>query len=83
MPEVARYEPRTALDGGADGFDAYRRLFPVLPQFLTRPGVAILELGAGQAATAKTLAEQANFSVKLRPDLAGIPRALVLRPTPP
>ena len=31
MPDVARYEPRTALDGGADGFAAYRRLIPALP----------------------------------------------------
>ena len=32
MPDVARYEPRTALDGGADGLAAYRRLVPELPR---------------------------------------------------
>ena len=83
MPEVSRREPRAALDGGPDGFAAYRYLFPILPQLLTRQGVAILEIGAGQAATAKTLAEQANLCVELRPDLAGIPRALVMRLAPP
>ncbi len=30
MPEVARFEPRAALDGGPDGLDAYRRLIPAL-----------------------------------------------------
>ena len=34
MPEVACHEPRTALDGGADGYSAYRRLIPGLPRLL-------------------------------------------------
>ena len=36
MPEVARYEPRSRLDGGPDGLSAYRRLLPDLPRLLTR-----------------------------------------------
>ena len=83
MPEVARYEPRTALDGGADGFAAYRRLIPALPRLLTPTGVAVLEIGAGQAETAVGLARQAGLAAESRPDLAGIPRALVLRPALP
>ena len=83
MPEVARYEPRTALDGGTDGAAAYRRLVPGLARLLTPTGVAVLEIGAGQAETAVGLARQAGLATELRPDLRGIPRALVLRPAPP
>ena len=80
MPEVACHEPRSALDGGPDGFAAYRRLLPVLPRLLIPGSVAVLELGAGQAETAAELALQAGLAGDLRPDLMAIPRALVLRP---
>jgi release factor glutamine methyltransferase len=83
MPEVTCYEPGAALDGGADGFAAWRRLLPALPRILTEDGVAVLELGAGQAETATGLARQGGFTAELRPDLAGIQRALVLRPALP
>jgi release factor glutamine methyltransferase len=79
MPEVAGYEPRIALDGGADGFAAWRHLLPVLPRLLVRDGVAVLELGAGQATKAGQMAQQAGFVAVPRRDLADIPRALVLR----
>ena len=48
MPEVARYEPRRALDGGADGLDAYRAIAAALPSLLRSGGIAVLELGIGQ-----------------------------------
>jgi release factor glutamine methyltransferase len=80
MPEVARYEPRVALDGGPDGFAAYRRLIPGLPALLRPNGTAVLEIGAGQAETAIGLARRAGLATELRPDLRRIPRALVLRP---
>jgi release factor glutamine methyltransferase len=79
MPEVACHEPRSALDGGADGFAAWRCLLPALPRLLTPGAIAVLELGAGQAETAAELALQAGLAGDLRPDLMGIPRALVLR----
>ena len=80
MPEVARHEPRTALDGGADGLDAYRALLPELPRLLAKGGVAVLELGAGQADSALALAHSVGLEhVALRPDLGGVARALVLR----
>lgn len=43
------WEPRRALDGGADGLDLLRRLIVALPRQLSRDGVALLEIGAGQA----------------------------------
>lgn len=82
MPEVAVHEPATALDGGADGLDAYRHILAELPRLLAPHGVAVLELGIGQAVSVSDLAITAGFRPDLRPDLAGIPRALVLRRPP-
>lgn len=79
MPEVARYEPSTALDGGPDGFAAYRRLLPELPDLLAPGGVAILELGIGQAETVAGIARQEGLETSTRADLAGIDRAAILR----
>lgn len=79
-PEVALHEPRLALDGGADGLGAYRRILPDLPRLLVRTGVAVLECGQGQAADIVGLA-QAQGLVLSRTgyDLAGVKRALVFR----
>jgi release factor glutamine methyltransferase len=78
MPEVARFEPWSALDGGPDGYSAYRRLIPDLARLLTPHGVAVLELGAGQAPMVARLALDAGFASRLHHDLSGIARALVL-----
>ncbi|KAA5611357.1 peptide chain release factor N(5)-glutamine methyltransferase [Rhodovastum atsumiense] len=79
MPEVAAFEPRSALDGGADGMAAYRFLVKRLPRLLAPGGVAVLELGAGQAAGVAALARAAGLDDPvLRADLAGIARAAVL-----
>ncbi len=84
MPEVARHEPRRALDGGADGLDAYRRIVASLPRLLGPGGVAVLELGQGQADAVAGLAREAGLAAPaLRADLAGIPRALILEGDPP
>jgi release factor glutamine methyltransferase len=80
MPEVAQFEPAAALDGGADGLDAYRCIVTGLGTLLAPEGRAILELGAGQKEPVQWLARAAGLAVEdTRPDLAGIPRALVLR----
>ena len=82
MPEIARHEPARALDGGPDGLVTYRRILADLPRLLTPAGVAILELGFGQETSVPALAVAAGFATTLRPDLAGIPRALILRRAP-
>jgi len=79
MPEVARHEPASALDGGADGLDAYRALAAALPRLLEPGGMAALELGQGQAAAVGALAEAGGLSVAgWRADLSDIPRAILL-----
>lgn len=77
MPEVARHEPSGALEGGADGMDAYRLVLGALPRLLSPAGKAVLELGRGQADAVAALASAAGLPTSARTDLAGTPRALV------
>lgn len=80
MPEVARFEPALALDGGADGLDAYRRLMRAVPGLLAVGGLAVLEIGQGQRHAVEALARREGLvSVSTRQDLGGIERALVFR----
>jgi release factor glutamine methyltransferase len=75
QPEVSRYEPRLALDGGGDGLDAYRIIVPRLPRLLKPGGGFALEVGQGQADAVAAMARQAGLSeVQTRLDLAGITR---------
>ncbi|MBC7224049.1 MAG: peptide chain release factor N(5)-glutamine methyltransferase [Anaerolineae bacterium] len=48
-PEIARYEPRRALDGGPDGLAAYRQLLPQAARALSPGGAIFLEVGHDQA----------------------------------
>jgi release factor glutamine methyltransferase len=78
-PEVSRFEPAAALDGGADGLDAYRALGPVLARLLKPKGRAFVEIGAGQAGAMEPLFRAHGLEIGLiAPDLSGIPRCLVL-----
>ncbi len=79
MPEVACHEPSLALDGGPDGLAAYRRIVPELDRLLTLGGAAVIEIGATQAAAVGVLARMSGFVTRTAADLAGLPRALVLR----
>ncbi len=54
-PEVAVWEPRAALDGGADGLDCYRAVAPAAARRLAPGGAAFLEIGAGQAAAVEAI----------------------------
>ncbi|NLE77966.1 MAG: peptide chain release factor N(5)-glutamine methyltransferase [Chloroflexi bacterium] len=48
-PEISRYEPRVALDGGPDGLTVYRRLIPQAAILLRPGGALFLEIGHDQA----------------------------------
>lgn len=79
-PEVAAFEPRIALAGGADGLACYRRIAPRLGSLMSAGGAAFLEVGAGQAsAVAELLRRHALDVVDIKEDLAGIPRCVVAR----
>jgi release factor glutamine methyltransferase len=83
MPDVANHEPASALDGGDDGFGSYRSIIPDLPRLLTQNGVAVVELGAGQAPHVAELGRRSGLTGATKDDLAGVARALVLRNTQP
>ena len=78
-PEVALHEPRSALDGGADGLDAYKALLPEIRGLLSPRGRAVVELGLGQRGAVEALAiANGLHALCCRADLGGVDRALVL-----
>jgi release factor glutamine methyltransferase len=80
QPEIREWEPREALDGGADGLDFYRRILSLAPDYLIKGGLVVLELGFGQAGEVSTLAGEAGFDIlDVRKDFCGIERIMVLR----
>lgn len=76
---VRNHEPPTALFAGPEGLDDYRVLIPQLGALMAPGGVAVFEIGASQADAVSAIAAAAGFSADLRLDLAGRPRALILR----
>lgn len=79
-PDVRSFEPSAALDGGPDGLNAYRSLAPVLAAVLAPRGSAYLEIGQGQHHMVAEVMEAAGLKVvRVAPDLAGIPRCVVVR----
>jgi release factor glutamine methyltransferase len=77
-PDVSRFEPRAALDGGPDGLSVYRGLAKLLPDLLKPGGHALLEIGSGQALAISGLFPGLEI-VRIAPDLSGIPRCVILR----
>ena len=82
--EVRDYDPRAALDGGADGLDAYRALIRQAAGLLAPGGALVVEAGQGQSGQIKALMTAAGLTTSNAPraDLAGIPRAISGRKLP-
>ena len=79
-PEVRDWDPLPALDGGPDGLRFYRHIFDGAPPLLKNGADVVLEVGDGQGEAVLDLGERAGFApVGLREDLAGTPRAALLR----
>lgn len=78
-PDVRRHEPLAALDGGADGLVAYRRIVAGLTRQLRPGGIAVFEIGAGQASDVAAIFRAAGWSCEepMR-DLAGQPRVITV-----
>lgn len=74
--EVRDHEPRTALDGGRDGLDPYRRMMEQLALLPAPPRLVGFELGLGQAGEVAAMLAAAGAwnEIVTIPDLAGIPR---------
>jgi release factor glutamine methyltransferase len=72
------FEPRLALDGGADGMDVVGRLLAVLPERLAPGGAALLEIGQGQLEAVRDLVAALPIQTRVTAlnDLAGIERVV-------
>jgi release factor glutamine methyltransferase len=79
--EVRNHDPMRALDGGADGLDAYRTIAPAAARLLAPGGLLIVEVGHDQSADVGDLMTKAGLSLQGSPrtDLAGIRRAVAGR----
>ncbi|HEY5207925.1 MAG TPA: peptide chain release factor N(5)-glutamine methyltransferase [Stellaceae bacterium] len=77
-PEIVDFDPRLALDGGADGLRAYREMAPDLARLLKKSGIALCEIGAAQSAAIIEIMSRAGLElVAKRCDLVGWERCLV------
>ena len=80
QPEVASFEPRRALDGGADGLEAYRQLAPAAGRLLPPRGLAAFEVGFGQADSVSAIGQAAGLRhVTTAHDLGAVQRCLLFR----
>jgi len=76
-PEVRDHEPRLALDGGADGLAAYRRLAPEILRVLKAGAAFAVEIGLGQRANVERLLVEAGaIDIAVSQDLAGHERVV-------
>ena len=61
--EVKDFEPLSALDGGEDGLDFYRRLAKDVPKKLVRGGTLLMECGQGQAQEIVKLFKKFDYTI--------------------
>ena len=81
QPEVKDFDPRAALDGGADGLNFYRRLAAEAKKFLKPEGKIMVEFGDGQADAIKNLFESEKWIVEaVQADYSHRARIIIARP---
>ncbi|MCA9041289.1 MAG: peptide chain release factor N(5)-glutamine methyltransferase [Planctomycetaceae bacterium] len=75
-PDVARYEPRLALDGGADGLDLVRRIIQESVRYLSPTGHLLIEMDPEQVeATLQFVHAETDFkTARFLNDMTGRPR---------
>lgn len=80
-PEVRVFEPRMALIGGAQGTEFHERLLRESRELLVPGGLLAMEIGAGQAAAVRRLAEQIGgyAALEVIDDAAGLERVVMAR----
>jgi release factor glutamine methyltransferase len=74
--QVKDFEPKIALDGGADGLDFYRRITQQSVSFLESKGLLAFEVGFDQAQKVVEIMEVNFENIKVKKDLAGIERVV-------
>jgi release factor glutamine methyltransferase len=76
--EVREHDPRLALDGGADGLEAYRAIARGARSHLAEGGRIAVEAGAGQAQAIQEIFARSDFAnMESKFDLSGIERAII------
>lgn len=71
MPEVAQFEPLTALDGSEDGLEFYRRIIKESKNYLNADGYIIFEIGNDQGEAVSNMLTYAGYNnVRVIKDLA-------------
>jgi release factor glutamine methyltransferase len=80
--DVREHEPVAALDGGADGLDAYRALLPCVAAVLAPGGWAAVEIDIRAAEAVESLGREAlGVGVAaVHEDLSGRPRVVSFEP---
>jgi release factor glutamine methyltransferase len=80
QPEVRDFDPRGALDGGADGLDFFRKLARESKPFLKPGGKIMLEFGDGQADAIRKIFEAEKWIVEaVKEDYSQRARILIAR----
>jgi release factor glutamine methyltransferase len=75
--DVRDFEPRLALDGGADGLDLVREIAEQAPSQLATGGVLALEIGADQGPATLAILEAHGYQeLQLAKDLGGRDRVV-------
>jgi release factor glutamine methyltransferase len=83
QPEVRDFDPRGALDGGADGLDFYRKIAAEAKPFLKPDGKIMLEFGDGHAGAIKRIFENEKWIVEaVKEDYSQRARILIAKPKP-
>lgn len=77
-PEVRNHDPILALDGGKDGLQAYKNIFPDLPRLLKKGGIALFEIGYDQEDAVMRLGKESRIRPRIH--IAGVHRDLAGRP---
>ncbi len=82
--EVRDHDPHRALDGGADGLDAYRLIASEAARLLAPGGVLVVEVGRGRSGEVGALLAAAGLTPVGPPkaDLAGVHRVVTGRLLP-
>ncbi len=78
LEEELSYEPRAALDGGADGLVFYRHIIGEYGAYLNHGGVMLLEIGYDQASDVYGLAEEHGYGCEIFQDYGGCDRVAYL-----
>jgi release factor glutamine methyltransferase len=82
-PEVRRFEPRIALEGGPDGLESITHILQTAPTYLRPGGWLLMEIGCDQGAAVKRLAVQCRAfdQISVEKDFAGLDRVACFRKT--